>query len=252
MNIDVASFAAVDSHRDHLAALVFSFSQDNWRNSIQIPYIVSDVLEVPLVLTCFEINSDHRVGVQVVTRTLSTVQVRRWIASDEESRFGFAIDSRSHPYATTQSFVEITVLCQSSFFCSDVTMHVATCCIVNCPGTLVTFFRNGVECPDQFAAVSVIGFHETANAIFTTVGTDQYFAISHCWSHRFAVAQFWISDLSFPQHLACFSIECDEFCIQRAHVELAFRNSDTFVIWAAAVSRYRTDLVLVVPVLLTS
>ena len=48
-------------------------------------------------------------------------------------------------------------------------------------GTFMAFFRDGVESPLQFAVFGVKGFDETADAVFTTVGTDQDLTVD---SHR--------------------------------------------------------------------
>ena len=80
------------------------------------------------------------------------------MAGNEEDRFGLAIDCRVHPDTAAQCFVEVSILCQRCFFCSDVTMHDTASCIFLVPDTLMTLLRNRVESPGQLAAVGTNAF----------------------------------------------------------------------------------------------
>ena len=147
---------------------------------------MSDVLVVPFVSTSVQVHRDDRVGVEVVTRTLSAVQIGRGIAHHEDHGVGFEVNCRCHPYATAKGFVEIAALLgQLCFFCVDVAQHIAVGGIVDSPNTFMAFFRNGVESPLQSAGLGVKGFHETTDTVFATVGADQDAAIDSHWCHGF-------------------------------------------------------------------
>ena len=60
-----------------LAALVLDVNQDWWRDCIQIPDVMRDVLVVPLVLAGVEVDRDDGVGVQVVAGALEAAEHAR-------------------------------------------------------------------------------------------------------------------------------------------------------------------------------
>ena len=111
VHVDVAGLAAVDHDVDHLAALVLRLGQDRRADRVEVPDVVRDVLEVPLVGAGVEVDRDDRVGVQVVARAAR----RRTgpgdgIADDEEHGVRLLVDRGRHPHAAAERLVEVAVL----------------------------------------------------------------------------------------------------------------------------------------------
>ena len=77
------------------------------------------------------------------------------------------------------------MLGQLCFFCVDVAQHIAVGGIVDSPNAFMAFFRDGVESPLQSAGFGVKGFHETADAVFATVGADQDATVNGHRRHGF-------------------------------------------------------------------
>ena len=106
----MAGLAAMDGDLAQHAVFALGLGQDDRRHGIQVPHIVCDVLVVPLVRTGVEVHSNDGVGVQVVTRTLSAIQIGAGVADDEERGVGVLVDGRCHPDAAAQRLVEVTTL----------------------------------------------------------------------------------------------------------------------------------------------
>ncbi len=244
----MTGLAAVNDDVDHLAVLVLGLRQYRRADGVQVPDVVGDVLEVPLVRALVEIDGDHRVGVQVVAGTDRAIQVRRRIADDEEYGARLLVDRRRHPHAAAQRLVELAVLFgKRLLFRGDVAVHVATGRVVDGPHAFVARLRDRVERPQQLAVGRVERLDEAANAVLAAVGADQHLAVDDRRRHRFRVALFRIGDLRFPQQLAGLGVERDELGVDRAHEQLAAFDRDAAVVVAAADRDDRAELVLVVP-----
>ena len=85
MDVDMAGFAAMQDARNHFAIFIFNVDKNGWANCIQIPHIMSDILEMADVFTGVQINGNKRVGVEVVARTNGTIQIGRWVSGDKEN-----------------------------------------------------------------------------------------------------------------------------------------------------------------------
>ena len=221
MHVDVTGLAAVDRDRDHLAGLVLGFGQDHRADRVQIPHVVGDVLEVGLVGAGVQIDRDDRVGVQVVAGTDVAVQVGRGVAHHEVHGPGLPVDRRRHPHAAAQGLVEAAALSASR---SAFSLAMSRCMlrpVASCvrPHALVALLGDGVERPQQLAALGVEGLDEAADAVLAAVGADQHLAVHHDRSHGFGVALLGIGDLGLPQHLAGLRVERHQLGVERAHVE---------------------------------
>ena len=115
VDVDVPGLAAVDHDVDHLAVLVLRLGQDRRADGVQVPHVVGDVLEVPLVRAVVQVDRDDRVGVEVVAGADVTVQVGRGIADHEEDRARLLVHRRSHPHAAAQRLVERAAFANAAF-----------------------------------------------------------------------------------------------------------------------------------------
>src|SRR6266581_5057351 len=248
VHVDVAGLPAVDHDVDHLAVLVLGLRQDRRADRVEVPYVVRDVLEVPLVLAGVEIDCDHRVGVQVVAGTLRAVKIGRGIAGDEEHGLGLAVDRGRHPHAAAERLVERAAFPRELLLLRrDVPLHVSAGGVVLRPYSLVALVGNRVERPQELAGLGVERLEKAADAVFAAVGADQHLALHHGRRHGLGVALFRIGDLDLPGVLAALRVERHELGVERAHVEHALVCGHAAVVGAAAERRDRPHLVLVVP-----
>ena len=202
VHVDVTGLAAMDDDVDHLAALVLRLGQDRRAHGVEVPHVVRDVLEVPLVRALVEVDGDQtsrctgcrpggsrrtgratdcprrRTGCGSSCRSRASSTRRRravgrrsclWRRPPSPPRCRGACRDRSHPSAPTR------------------------------PPALL---GNRVEGPQQLAVVRVEGLDEAADAVLAAVGADDDLAVDDRGRHRFGVAEVRISDLHLPQH-AC-------------------------------------------------
>ena len=248
MHVDVSGLSAVDHDVDHLAVLVPGLRQDRRADCVEVPYVVRDVLEVPLVVAGGEVDRDQRVGVQVVPGALRAVEVGRGIAGDEKYRLGLAVDRGRHPHAAAQRLVEAAALRgELLLFRRDVPLHVAAGGVVLRPHAFVPLVGNRIERPQELAGLGVECLHKTADSVLAAVGADQHLALHHGRSHGLGVALLRIGDLNLPGDLAGLGVERHELGVERTHVEHALVRGYAAVVRAAAEGGDRSHLVLVVP-----
>ena len=107
--------------------------------------------------------------------------------------------------------------------------------------------RDGVEVPQQLTIVRVIGAHESADPIFAAGGPDQDLTLDRGRNHRLAVANFGISDLPLPNDRAGFGVKRDQLGVERRDKYLVLIDGDAAIVRAAAESRHRSELWLIVP-----
>ena len=247
MDIDVSGLATVDNGGDDLAVFVFGIDQHRRADGIEIPNVMRDVLVVASVLAGFQVERDEAVGVQVVAGTNAAVEIRRWVADDEEDAVQLQVDGWVLPDAAAESFGRVAELGVGGFLSVDIAMHIAAGGVVLRPHAR-RIVGDGVELPELLAGLGIEGFDEAADTVFAAVRADEHFAVDDGWRHRFRVAFFRIADLGLPENAAGFGIECHELSVERCDEHFVVGNCDAAVVGAAAIGRDRTHLVLVVPV----
>src|SRR5580692_627937 len=85
--------------------------------------------------------------------------------------------------------------------------------------------RRRVERPDFSAGFSIKRLERPADAIFRTSQTDQYLAIHRSGRGRHRITLEWIGELLAPYDRARFRVECDEFGIERGHIDQVAKRS---------------------------
>lgn len=130
--------------------------------------------------------------------------------------------------------------------CLNIAMHVAAGGVLGGPDT-DRVFRDRIERPDQLAGFCAIGFHEAADAVFATIGSDQDLVVDDGRRHRLAVAEFGIGDVGAPDHVAGLGIQRDQLGVERGKVDAITQHLDAAIVWTAAIDGDRSHLVIVVP-----
>jgi hypothetical protein len=249
MHIDMPSLAGVKDAGDGLAVLVLDVDQHRRADRIEVPYVVGDILEVTDVFSRVEVERNERVGIEIVARAVGTVQIGRRVADHEVDPVGSKIDRGVLPHAAAELGKRIAGLGQLILFGLDVAVHIAAGRVLGGPDAYGAV-RNGIEIPDLLARVGVIGAHESADAVFATIGADQHLVLDHSRSHRLAVAQLGIGNVGSPHHLAVLGIQSDQLGVERGEIDLVVENLDAAIVRPAAEGRDRPHLVIVVPELL--
>ena len=75
VDVDVPGLPAVDHAGDRLAGLILHVDEDGRAHRVQVPHVVSDVLEVALVGARVEVHRHDRVRIKIVTRPLGAVEI---------------------------------------------------------------------------------------------------------------------------------------------------------------------------------
>src|SRR5262249_13871362 len=131
----------------------------------------------------------------------------------------------------------------------DVAMHIATGGVLGRPYA-DRVLGDSVEVPDELAGIGVIGAHEAANAVLTAIGADQDLSVNRGRRHGLAVAERRIGEVGLPHDASSLGIEREKLRIERGEINFIAVDRDAAVIWAAAIGRDRTHVMLVVPILL--
>ena len=250
VHVDVAGLAAVNHDIDHLAAGILRLREDRRAYRIEIPYVVGDVLRVPLVGALVQIDRHHRIGIQVIARTNPAVEIGRRVADHEKYGARLLVDRRRHPYAAAELLIERAVLGERGLFGVDIAVHVAARCVLGIPDAFVALLGDRVERPQELAVLGVERLDEAADAVFAAVGADQYLAVDVRGRHRFRIALVGVGDLRFPHQLAGLRIQREQLRVDGAHVQRALGDRNAPVVVAAADGDDRPQLVFVVPVFL--
>src|SRR5207244_9941485 len=132
---------------------------------------------------------------------------------------GGEVDRRVLPHAAAERLVGIAGLGELRLLRRDVAMHVAAGGVLLGPHA-DGIFRDRVEGPQQLAVLGVVGFDETADAVFAAVGADEDFALHGGRRHGLAVAELAIGDVGLPHLVAGLGVERDELGLDRRQIDL--------------------------------
>src|SRR5262249_11798711 len=191
----------------------------------------------------------QRVGVEIVARADGAVEVGRGVADHEVDALGLEVDRGVLPHAAAERLVGIAGLGKLRLLGLDVAMHIAAGGVLGRPYA-DRVLGDGVEIPDELAGIGVIGAHEAANAVLTAIGAGQDLSVNRGRRHGLAVAERRIGEVGLPHDAPSLGIEREKLRIERGEIDFIAVDRDAAVIWAAAIGRDRTHVMLVVPILL--
>ena len=185
--------------------LIDGVNQD-WRfHRIKVEKVMRSELEIPLQFPGIRIESQHAIGVKVVSGTHPTLKVRRRITGAPINRIQLRIIGSGHP--CSPSAVEIQFARPAS-------------------GTELARGRYRPESPHQLATQCVVGGEESAHAVIAARGPHQNFVFNDQRSAGCAVIFVPIRVGHIPDKIARARIQAQEMRIVRFHVETVAPQSD--------------------------
>ena len=246
VHVDVPGLAGMQYARHRFAVLVLDVDQNGWADGVEVPDVVSDVLEVTDVATGLEIERHQRVGIEVVAGPQRPVEVGRRITDQKIDAVCGEVYRRILPHAAAERLVGVTSLRKLRLLGRDVAVHVTSGGVLLGPDTHRILGR-GVEGPQKLAGLGVVGAKEATHAVLAAVGTEQYLPLDGGRRHGLAVTEFRIGDLGLPHHFARLGVERDKLGIERRHVDLVVVDGDAAIVRAAAEGGDRPQPRLEVP-----
>ncbi len=203
--------------RDTLArhAVELGVEQDRrvWR--VIIPNIVAHELEVPAILTCRDVEREHRSREQVVTRADRAVQVGAGIAGGEVDHPELGVDARRLPHRRSA---------------------VLPCVVVLRPRGMADFAGtwDRPEVPNLLAGMRIVRADAAANRVFAAREAGDDHAIVVQRRRGDAVAQCRIRREHVPDDLPGLLVERDEPTVEPAEKKHAVAKPEAAAQTAAA------------------